>query len=48
VKHRLGTKAKPAPDRAVDRCVARLTFMQWQAGLITALLLGVLLKLFLR
>ena len=40
--------AKRDLDSAVDKLSARLTFLQWQLGLITALLLGVLLKLFLR
>ncbi len=40
--------AKRNLDAAVDKLNARLTFLQWQLGLITALLLGVLLKLFLR
>lgn len=40
--------AKRDLDSAVDKLNARLTFLQWQLGLITALVLGVLLKLFLR
>ena len=40
--------AKRDLDAAVYKLNARLTFMQWQLGLTTALLLGVLLKLFLR
>jgi hypothetical protein len=40
--------AKRDLESAVDKLGARLTFLQWQLGLITALLLGVLLKLFLR
>lgn len=40
--------AKRDLEGAVDKIGARLTFQQWQLGLITALLLGVLLKLFLR
>jgi hypothetical protein len=40
--------AKRDLDSAVDKLNARMTFLQWQLGLITALLLGVLLKLFLR
>jgi hypothetical protein len=35
-------------DSAVIKLGARLTFQQWQLGLITALLLAVLVKLFLR
>jgi hypothetical protein len=40
--------AKRDLESAVDKLNARMTFLQWQLGLITALLLGVLLKLFLR
>ncbi len=40
--------AKRDLESAVHRLSARLTFLQCQLGLITALLLGVLLKLFLR
>ncbi len=43
-----GATAKRDLDSAVDKLNARLTFLQWQLGLITALVLGVLLKLFLR
>ncbi len=42
------TTAKRNLDSGVDKLGARLTFLQWQLGLITALVLGVLLKLFLR
>jgi hypothetical protein len=40
--------AKRDLDSAVAQIGARLTFQQWQLGLVTALVLGVLLKLFLR
>ncbi|MGH7029053.1 MAG: hypothetical protein ACREEZ_01365 [Stellaceae bacterium] len=40
--------AKRDLDSAVDELNARLTFLQWQLGLITALVLAALLKLFLR
>lgn len=42
------TTAKRNLDSAADKLGARLTFLQWQLGLITALVLGVLFKLFLR
>ncbi|MGH7060016.1 MAG: hypothetical protein ACREFH_06505 [Stellaceae bacterium] len=40
--------AKHDLDIAVAMLTARLSFQQWQLGLIAALLVGVLLKLFLR
>jgi hypothetical protein len=40
--------AKRDLDSAAAKLNARLTFLQWQLGLITALVLAVLLKLFLR
>ena len=48
VNTRKGRTAKRDPDSGVDKLAARLTFLQWRAGLITALVLAVLLKLFLR
>ena len=44
----ISAAAKCNLDSAVDKLSARLTFLQSQLGLIAALLLGMLLKLFLQ